>query len=162
MMNLLDVLRAAVEIEKEGIEFYSKSAKKVKDENGKEILEFLVREEARHKAYFESILRSKGKDPKATGVLVAPRIFPEPYEPKAAGDEKLSTAILEQARDAEMRSIEFYASALKTASGELRDGVKQVLSEEKQHLEWVEYLLGEVKENHYWGNLHEHFGLDGG
>lgn len=162
-MNLESVLQTAIGIEQEGIEFYSKSIAKVEDENGKDILRFLAGEEKRHKAFFESLLKKHGKgEKKDVQLLMVPRIFPESHEPEEGEATEADRHVLEHAKETENRSIDLYESILRSVSDkEIRAGIKIVLNEERQHLAWVEYLLGNINTHEYWGGLQEHFSLDG-
>ncbi len=163
-MDFEKIVRTGISIEIDGIEFYRGSKEKVADENGKGVLEFLAREEERHKAYFEGLLKKHGADP--DGLLKAlqvPRIFPKAkgFEPGDAGT--VDEEILKHAKKAEDMSIDFYTGALKgVRDKELLIGLGIIINEEKQHLQWVEYLLEGVGKNAYWSDLHDHFSLDGG
>jgi rubrerythrin len=164
-MDITDILHTAMGIEQEGIDFYTASAKKVKSGNGKATLLFLANEEKRHKAFFESVIRNKGKaDAKSKKLLLAPRMFPDPkeYNGKEAPASSESRIILEHARDTEKRSIEFYSGAMNLADAAFRDGLGIVISEEKQHLAWIEFLLESLGSHEEWVSLHGHFSLDGG
>jgi rubrerythrin len=164
-MDIVDILNTAIGIEQEGIDFYASSAKKVKDANGKATLLFLANEEKRHKAFFEGVLRNKGKaDAKSSKLLLAPRMFPDPKEYKSNGAlaSNESRVILEHARDTEKRSIEFYSGAQNLADATFRDGLGVVIHEERQHLAWIEFLLEGLDAHEEWTSLHGHFRLDGG
>ncbi len=162
-MDVGEILSKAIRIEEEGIEYYSKSAERITDENGKQTLLFLVEEERRHKNFFESMLSSKGKDPGALKDLVVPRIFPEHHDYTKNENTSVDQEILKRAMGNEKRSIEFYESSLNTAEEEeLRSGLQTIIKEEEQHLEWIVYLLESISTHGYWSGLDEHFSLDGG
>jgi rubrerythrin len=165
LMDIIDILHTAIGIEQEGIDFYTVSAKKVKDANGKATLLFLANEEKRHKAFFESVLHNKGKaDAKSKKFLLAPRMFPDSkeYAGKDTPASSESRIILEHARDTEKHSIEFYSGALNLADTAFRDGLSVVIREEEQHLAWIEFLLESLDSHEEWASLHGHFSLDGG
>ncbi|MFH0817587.1 MAG: ferritin family protein [Candidatus Micrarchaeota archaeon] len=162
-MDIIDILHTAIKIEQEGIEFYSKSANKVKDENGKGTLLFLANEEKRHKAFFEGVLKKHGKeDANTIRLLMSPRIFPEPKDYEGKSAPEIDKEILNHALETEHRSITFYSDAKKLADEKFRDGLDIVIREEKQHAEWIEYLLEGIRSQATWSPLHGHFSLDGG
>ncbi len=162
-MNIRDILHTAISIEKEGINFYTKSAKRIKDENGRGTLVFLANEEKRHKAFFESALKKHGKgDKTSVKLLMTPRLFPKAKDYKGKSASEIDLLILEHARDTEKHSVEFYTVAKSFADEKLREGLDIVIKEEEQHLSWVEYLLENIRSNDSWGSLHRHFSLDGG
>ncbi len=162
-MDTEEILRTAIGIEQEGIDFYTGSARKIKDENGKATLLFLANEEKRHRAFFESFLRKHGKgDDRSVKLLMRPRLFPDSTEYGDATASDLDRQILEHARETEKRSIEFYSDSKKLADEKLREGLDVIIKEEGQHLEWIEYLLENIRSSGAWGDLHSHFSLDGG
>ena len=162
-MDIEEILHNAIKIEREGIRLYTKSAEKVADQNGKGILLFLAREEERHLAFFQEMLKEHGKEgEKVLKLLMVPRIFPEPHNHEEGMATGVDEEILGHAKDVEKRSIDFYSDAFRAVSdNDLRAGLEAIIREEKQHLEWVEYLIGTIGTHEYWGDLQDHFSLDG-
>lgn len=162
-MEVEEILKTAIKIEEEGIGFYTKSARLVDDETGKQTLLFLAEEEMRHKAFFEGVLDSRGDPNKAIGKLQAPRIFPKPRSYEPGTTRSTDQGILEHALENEKKSIEFYSKALGEASDkDLCSGLEIIIKEEQQHAEWITYLIGTIGSHGYWTGLEDHFSLDGG
>ncbi|MFH1470830.1 MAG: ferritin family protein [Candidatus Micrarchaeota archaeon] len=162
-MNTEEILHTAIKIEEEGIEFYTASSEKIKDENGKSTLLFLADEEKRHKAFFENVLREHGKgDEKSVKLLARPRIFPEPKDYKESEAGPVDQDILEHALETEKRSIKFYEDSKIFADEKLREGLNIIIHEEIQHAEWIKFLLENITSHQAWGPLGGRFSLDGG
>lgn len=161
-MDIDEILHTAIKIEEEGIKYYTKSAEKVEDQNGKAILLFLAHEEGRHRKFFSEMLKKHGSGEKTLKLLMVPRIFPKEHELEEGKATGIDEGILEHAQDVEKRSIDFYSDAFRAVSDkDLRAGLETVIHEEKQHLEWLEYLMSTVGAHEYWGGLQDHFSLDG-
>ena len=168
-MDLDSILRTAVQIEKDGIDFYAESAAKITDENGKATLESLAREEYRHKKFFEGILETQGAGRQnLLRALNTPRIFPKAKKFSGSDDTSVDFEILQLALEAEKKSIDLYAGALRQfkekslrMDDSLRRGLEIIINEELQHLEWIEFITKDLEKHGFWANLHEHFSLEG-
>lgn len=160
-------LQTAIELEEEGIKFYSDSASKISDDNGIAILTFLADEEKRHMEFFASLLSSV-KSRKALGSiedkleeLKKPRIFPPALEYERSETVPLDREIIRKAMEIENKSIDFYSECESGIEGEeAREAFYVILNEEKSHLEWLKFLDESLEVHGYWSGLEGHFSLD--
>jgi len=179
---LLSAMRGAMRIEKQGIRFYSRAARGVKDPNGKAILEFLADEERRHLLLFENlarsfrltakssqtlrVMRSHAPDAikKQVKILKKPRIFPKPIEYHKRHDVAMDVKIMDEAIKVEKKSIALYEEYKRELGGKdkgMKHALQLVIDEEKQHLDWFEFARGDAKLHSYWAELEEHFSIQG-
>ncbi len=160
----LSAFKSAISIEKKGIGFYSSAARRVKDPNGKAILEFLVSEEKRHLLFFENLARRHAPAvlKRQVKILKRPRIFPKPIEYRKRHEVAMDVKIMEEAIKTEKKSIALYEEDRRELKGrELRGALQLIIEEEKQHLSWFEFARGDAKLHSYWAELEEHFSIQG-
>ncbi|MBI4344826.1 MAG: ferritin family protein [Euryarchaeota archaeon] len=159
--KVMEALRAGLELEREGIEFYSGAAKGLEDERGRATLGFLAKEEERHLRFIEGLVEALGAGqmlPKGPRRLKKPKIFPREIK---GGVGRKDRAVLEEARGVELRSIEFYERCLAKVEGPERSAIEALIEAEKGHLEWVEFMRDCVAVHGYWCDMGEYFSLDG-
>jgi len=139
------VLRLAIRREKEAREFYLDLLGKVEEPGARDTLDFLAREELKHKEFLERYL--SGGFQEGTLRLNAPVDYKivehMEDEPDAQADEGPLTprrAFLIAARR-ESNSHAFYQELARIhPAGECRDLLQRMASEELRHKEKVEYL----------------------
>ncbi|MEW6329336.1 MAG: ferritin family protein [Candidatus Micrarchaeota archaeon] len=161
---LISAFKSAISIEKKGIDFYSRAIRKVRDPNGKAVLEFLVSEEKRHLQFFETLARRHAPAVlrRQVKILKRPRIFPKPIEYHKRHEVAMDMKIMEEAIKTEKKSIALYESYKRELKGrELRSALQLIIDEEKQHLNWFEFARGDAKLHSYWAELEEHFSIQG-
>ncbi len=165
-MNIIDCINRGIEIEKRGFNFYYNASKKVKSKKAKETLEFLAKEELRHRKFLEDIkdeLIKEGRiDVESKAKILKERIFPEKFEEKisATDDDKI---ILKEAELLEKNSIAFYTKC--------RDEIKEIddakevfdilIKFENEHLEWIKFIKESMEVHGYWLGLDDYFSFDG-
>ena len=116
--ELLEAIDTAIQIEKDGLEFYTKAAKQTDDPKGKRMFQTLAQDEAAHLALFEKTRRTlieKGDWPApeqvaaiSPGKLIRQPIFPTGDEVETKIPER-QLAVLRQGIQAEEDSIAFYS-----------------------------------------------------
>jgi len=162
----LEGLKTGITIEEDGIKFYSNAAEKTQDPAGKRTLEFLAKEEKRHKEFLESLLKSVEDKENPEKIIEKhigkPKIFPKEEEfsekIKAGRQDK---EILEEAKKVEERSINYYAG-LSNKVGEKEKKIFEILvGEERKHKEWIEYMEEALEIHGYWQGVEKYFELEG-
>lgn len=159
-----------MEIEKKGEAFYSKASEEVENPHGKLTLRFLAREERRHYKYLEALFRKVKKG-------LRQEVPPLPRRPKLKREEILETMkrmgvkaravkkdreIVNEAMRVEEKSIEFYEGFLgRVKDAESREIFKELIEEEKHHLEWLEFIRDALEVHGYWYDLESYFALEG-
>ncbi len=167
---LEETLKQGIEIEEKGINFYSASAQKIKDPNGKATLEFLANEEKKHKELFQKILgrvsegegteKISSSESELLSDLKKPSIFPKAveFDTKVDGEDR---KILEEAKKFEVRSIEFYTERKSMSKSEfVKNILGAVIHEEESHKELVEFQKTYLESHGYWSGMEDHFSLE--
>jgi rubrerythrin len=154
--ELEDLLLAAIKSEQESNKLYSKMMKKTKNGLLQDKLEFLAKEEARHREFIEEIYMNHYPDKE----LKIPNQTPVPLpEVKMTDDTELSI-LLKEAMNAEQNASNFY----KSLAGRFEEGTKinntllyfadmeighyKLLEQEKQSMERYE------EDDVYWPMVH--------
>jgi len=169
---LVKALREGIDVERKGEEFYRASVDKVENPHGKLTLGFLAKEERRHREYLEGMLRAL----EAEGPLTE---SPLPGRSRLDKEEILdrmrrmgvklqvpeeNKEIVRRAMEVEKKSIDFYR-ALADRMGDPGPGLRRVFEglaqEEKNHLEWLEFIIDALELHGYWYDLESHFALEG-
>jgi len=142
--NAKEAFKVARRLESEGISFYKKLLRTVKDPGVKEVLNYLLEEEKEHLQLFEDML--EGEDPEVfdnsgkdildildTGVFTLPK---DEEEIATDMDKALQLGI-----NMEKRSLAFYLEMVKyTESEEGISALKKIIEEEKKHWEELKKL----------------------
>ncbi len=162
-MNIIDCINRGIEIEKKGFNFYYNASKKVKSRKAKETLEFLAKEELRHRKFLEDIkeeLIKKGSiDVKSKAKILEERVFPEKFEEKinATDDDKI---ILKEAELLEENSIAFYIKCREKIK-DAEEVFDLLIKFEREHLEWIKFIKESMETHGYWFGLDDYFSFDG-
>ena len=132
----------AVKIEEEGMAFYKEMAEKTKNKDAKELYEFLVGEEAKHKVIFQELkdVLSKDVSPGTYGdeynsymrALVESVVFKKDDKRKAGLQDEAD--VLDYAIDKEKDSILFYLGMKEMVSPENQVNVEKIINEERLHI----------------------------
>lgn len=108
--TLEDLLLAAIKSEIESNSVYIKIASKIKNDLIKDKLQFLAKEEQKHKEFIEQVYKAKFPKKK----LLIPKTTPVPLPPLIIPDENTSLGILlKNAMMAEQAAHDFYESLSK-------------------------------------------------
>ncbi|MCR4407656.1 MAG: ferritin family protein [Anaerolineae bacterium] len=117
----LQAIETAIQIEKDGLEFYTTAAGQTTDPSGKKMFQSLARDEAVHLKLFEAVRESLLKDgtwlsPEQVAAigpqrLARPPVFPTKEEIKAVQVPERELAALQRGIQAEEDSISFYSGA---------------------------------------------------
>ncbi|HOK41686.1 MAG TPA: ferritin family protein [bacterium] len=148
IFSIKEVIDIAIEIEKNGKNFYHQMLNKVKDEKAQEIFEYLEEEEEKHIKTFEKILMLLKSE---TDIEIDTSTLSDEYYDylKALSDEHIFTKqkaiefekmavsdlqAIELAIGMEKDSILFYDEIKKIVKEKERDLVDKIIEQEKTHL----------------------------
>lgn len=167
---LVKAIREGMEIEKKGEAFYEAARGKVENPHGELTLGFLAREERRHREYLEDVLRAVGE---GRSIVESPL----PRRSSIDKDEILgrmkemgvnlqvpeeNKEIVRRAMEVEKNSIDFYKGlAGRVGESDVRRVFKELAQEERNHLEWLEFIIDALELHGYWYDLESHFALEG-
>jgi len=151
--SLAEVVRLGIEIEKNGLAFYSAIARSISSKPVREVCLFVAGEEKKHCATFESIARDISNE-------APPELFTDEYiayinrlaqeyvftHPDKGADiaRTLATAeeAIAQALIFERESIAFYEAMKKGIPEDIRGIIDRLIDQEYQHIDTLEQLRG--------------------
>jgi rubrerythrin len=142
--EVLKAIETAIQIEKDGLAFYTEASKQTDDPNGKRMFQTLARDEAAHLRLFEDTrqaLLEKGTwlSPEevaaiSPGEFDRPPIFPTGDEIKAAEIPERELVALQRGIQAEKDSIAFYSQQMeKTEYPDARAMYAYLIEQEEGH-----------------------------
>ncbi|MEO0089648.1 MAG: ferritin family protein [candidate division WOR-3 bacterium] len=155
--SINEVLEMAIQIEKSGYQFYSKSKEKTKAEKLKQLFDFLAGEELRHMEAFNEIKNR---------LKTTPYTLPFDWEEvklylKVITDSHFFTGedkvlnLMERAKNEkelidlaiafEKETLLFYYEILNLVAQEETPVVLKLINEEKAHIKKLETIKGEIK-----------------
>ncbi|MDR1598831.1 MAG: hypothetical protein LBS11_03005 [Oscillospiraceae bacterium] len=137
--GIVNAMAVASEMEKRGIALYKRAARIVSDDRLRGLLLRLLDEENSHLRYFESLRGDTPGEDEIGGSLSA-ALAADAFIPgglmQMAGEGAFESMerMLDAAIQAENDSIDYYGKMLENASGEVRNQLEEVLSQERGHL----------------------------
>ena len=132
-----ELLLTAMRSEIESKDFYAKLASRVKNFLLKDRLEFLSREEEKHRTFFENTFRDKFPGKK----LVLPKKSPVPLPELKISDESVAISeVFWSAMQAEKAAHEFYTGLAERLSGndQLKKSILYIATMEMGHYKLLE------------------------
>jgi rubrerythrin len=171
MENSPKIIRTAIKMEEDGIDFYQEAAKKTSHPFGKKMFLSFVEDEKRHLTVLRSILadlkfsdfdrKKKKKTPKERIKTVFREVKNEIEEIIAANPDELEA--LKIGMDMESKSVEFYQGALeKTQDSRQKAFFIRLIEEEREHYELLQNTHSYLKDSGEWFLWEEKGLLDGG
>ncbi len=154
MFNLKEILLIAIGIEEGGIEFYEE-AQKIAPKDLKDVFKFLEKEEMKHKAFFEELLKNVDEKTeininegdyeqyaKSIGQLA---IFKKSELQSKVEKLKSIEEALQLAIEKEIQSIEYYKFLIKTQPERTKPTLNEIIKEEEQHAATLKNILAKIK-----------------
>ncbi len=171
MNNLSSLIRTAVKMEKDGIDFYHKAAEKISHPFGKKMFLSFAEDERRHLSVLREILADlkfsdfnrffEEKTPREKIKTIFREVKSETEERIAANPDELEA--LKIGMDMESKSVDFYQSALeKTQDSHQEAFFKRLIEEEKEHYQLLQNTHSYLKDSGDWFLWEEKGLLDGG
>jgi rubrerythrin len=171
-VKTLEALQIAVQMERDGREYYQKASRSSDNQLGRELFQSLAAEEDVHRQKFEEIynaIRNKKAWPETDfqpdGGKRLRTIFVRAVEEMGSSVKAPSTELdaIQTAMDMENKSYDFYKSRSQVATYDIeKDFYETLAAEEREHhlilLDYFEYL----KDPAGWFVKKEHPSLDGG
>jgi len=171
MNNFSKVIRTAIKMEEDGIDFYQKATEKTTHPSGKKMFLSFAEDEKRHLTVLKDILTDlkfsnlnrffEGKTPQEK----IKTIF---GEAKNKIGKRITVSIdefeaLEIGMDMESKSVEFYQGALKKTQGSHQKAFfTRLIEEEKEHYQLLQNTYSYLKDSGDWFLWEEKALLDGG
>ncbi len=153
MADAKQVLAAAIEFERFGVEYYARFNKLVADDKGKALMQSLSNDEKDHATILQNELKALG------GAAVAPpkdmiekglaQIFP-----RSAAKDSISVndsvSAIKIGIETEQKSIDYYGKNAKTAPPKLKEIFERLRKMEEGHKELLEENLRSLKDDGVW------------
>ncbi|MBN2713874.1 MAG: ferritin family protein [Planctomycetes bacterium] len=154
-----EILEIAVDIERNGREFYSKAAETVTDGAAKKLFSNLAQWEVRHEKIFTDMRKAIGAslqadtvlDPNGEEALYLQALADgEIFNPKLTGKEIIGddtdpVAILEKALIREKDAVIFYFAMKKLVPESEYDAVDGIITEEMSHVRYISIEINRLK-----------------
>lgn len=170
MNDFSNVIRTAIKMEQDGINFYHGAAQKISHPFGKKMLLSFVEDEEKHIIALKNILiELKFSDFDRFFKEKTPREKIKTIFGKAKSDTKKKILVhsnelkvLKIGMDLELKSVEFYRNGLeKTQESHLKDFFKRLVEEEKEHYQILQNTYSYLKDSRDWYLWEEKAMLDG-
>ena len=140
----MDILDYAIQMERDGYEFYLQSAQKQKDEAARRMLEILADDEKRHEEILKGMRQGKASmiaSKKFAGIKNVFQKLAAAKQPFINENGCLSD-VLRQGVQIEARSVELYRkNAAKTADAAEKEIWQKLQAEEEKHKKLLELTL---------------------
>ncbi len=166
--KLKQVMKSAIQMEKDGIEFYKDAAKNLQNPLGKEMFESLIKDETRHLKLWREL--AKNLDPEEFGKEKAKEfsgkiktIFSN-ISQKVMETTKTSAKekeVIQGAIKIEEKGIKFYSEKAESLSGKDADLAKRVADEERNHRKILENTLQYLVNPKDWNVEQENWFFEG-
>jgi len=142
--SINEVVRFAIEIEKEGIVFYEKMAEKTDQKEVKELYISLGNEEKIHQVIFESLLQSLPANEETLGMeneytaylksVIENTLFDKKSITEKAADLNSDSDVVDFAIGKEKESIEYYKNMKQLVAEKNHEDINKIIEEEKMHV----------------------------
>ena len=151
-----EVLKMAIEIEKNGKAFYDEVVLAVKDEKTKSVFQFLSDEEVKHEKTFRTMLREMESESAPTPFddseitryfqsLIGQKVFPSALEGKHMKSEISDPLVAARiALSLEKDSILFYHEILPVTREKDHAVIERIIEEEREHIKKIIQLKSEM------------------
>lgn len=164
--DVLKAIETAIQIEKDGLAFYTEAAKQTDDPNGKKMFQSLARDEAAHLRLFEDtrqalLERGKWLSPEEVAAinpkrLDRPPIFPTGDEIKATEIPERELSALQRGIQAEKDSIAFYSEQInQTEDPDGRAMYAYLIEQEEGHRTILQGEYDYLNRTGFWFDIQE-------
>jgi len=156
--NIKDAILTAIQMEKDGYDFYSKAAAQTNSEMGRTIFESLANDEQRHLDVFQKMFEEKVGKSEWNDLVNSSKkyanipVFPTNLK-EAPGMDEESTEIdaLRLAMDSEREAIDYYSDIKEKLKDEdLRNVINEIIEQEKNHFSLLENEFNHINSTGYW------------
>lgn len=163
-----EAIQVAIQLEKDGRQFFEKAAEETKNELGKKMFLKLASDEVRHLVTFEKMFKSLA-DPKTWKELLKegpPRermpYFSEKAESRSPAERGAGEVeALRQALEVERKAIDFFKEVAKQASDSEASRIFEIIAEEEvSHYDLIQAQIDSVTNAGFWFDVGE-FKMDG-
>ncbi|VAX10638.1 hypothetical protein MNBD_GAMMA26-2385 [hydrothermal vent metagenome] len=155
LFSASEIITMAIEVEKNGLNFYRAMVAKTKNEKAKTIFSFLATEETQHIKTFRELLKdlspvamshtAEAEYNSYLNALTSSRIFtPDVDMDKLVKEIKDDIGAVDIAIKAEQESILFYYELREQTKAESRANIEAIIEEEKMHFAKLTQLKADL------------------
>ena len=159
--DVKEAIKGAIQMERDGYDFYMKAAAQTSSEMGRTIFESLANDEQIHLQTFQKIFEdSVGKDEWNMLVNSSNKYAKIPVFPKdlnaveGAEPDTNELDAIHMAMDAEKEAIEYYTNILESTDDEqVIEIIKEIINQEKSHYLILQEEFTHLSKTGYWYEL---------
>ena len=159
--NVKDALKTAIQMEKDGYNFYRKAAIQTSSDMGKVVFKTLAADELLHLEIFQKLFDEKiGKEEWYNLVNTSAKYADIPIFPKdlaqveGINPDTNEIDALRMAMDSEKKAIDWYSKIKKeTMDEELIKIIDEIINQEKNHYSILEGEFHHINSTGYWFDL---------
>ena len=158
-----EAIKTAIQMEKDGYDFYVKAAARTQDDMGSKIFSSLAKDEQMHLDTFQKIFEDRvGNDEWNTLVNSSKKyadigVFPKDLDSASSGGPSADTNELDalhMAMDAEKEAVEFYSQILEKADdADVKGIISEIIKQEKSHYMILQEEFTHLSSTGYWYEL---------
>lgn len=162
------VIQTAIDLEKEGFQFYKRAEENTNDPMGKKMFDFLAREEVNHIKVFSEIFDEitgstewRGLYNESKRKVIESPLIKKLEENYNNNREKGETEAIRIAMDLERQAIDFFTDAQKNAQDtNAKEAFRKIVDEEEGHFDLLQAQLDSLNNTGMWFDVAE-FQMDG-
>ena len=163
-----EVMKTAIQMEKDGIKYYTDAAGKIKNEAACKMFKFLIEDEKRHIERWKSVSVKEGftasekkESLKTAGKIktIFSSVSPGITENIQASSEEAD--VLTEAIKLEEKGIQYYSEKSKELEGKAAELCKIIAEEEKTHRDILLNTLEYIQHNWQWNVDTENWAFEG-
>jgi len=159
--NVKDAIKTAIQMEKDGYDFYNKAAAQTSSDMGRDFFKSLAADELLHLEVFQKLFDEQvGKNEwhdlvntstKYTDIPIFPKDL-QKIEGANPGTNEIDA--LRIAMDSEQRAIEWYTKIReKTSDDQVNEILDEIINQEKNHYNILEGEFHHINSTGYWFEL---------
>lgn len=159
--DVLEAIKAAIQMEQDGYSFYKKAAAQTSSEMGRSIFESLANDELVHLDVFQKIFNETLEENKWDDLVKSSKkyetvqIFPKDLkESKGANPDVDELDALRMAMESEQAAIDYYSQILQaTDDPNIKKVIDIIIDQEKNHYQILEGEFSHLSSTGYWYEL---------
>ena len=156
--NVKDAIKTAIQMEKDGYDFYSKAAAQTNSEMGRTIFESLASDEQRHLYVFQKMFEEKVSTSEWDDLVNSSKKYTKipvfPTDLKGASGMDVDSSEIDALRfamDSEKEAIDYYNEIKGNLDDEeLINIINEIIEQEKNHFSLLENEFHHINSTGYW------------
>jgi rubrerythrin len=159
--DVMEAIKSAIQMEKDGYSFYKKAAAQTSSEMGRTIFESLANDELTHLDVFEKMFNNKVSNKEWDALVesskkyVSVPIFPkDPKQVDGINPDSNELDALRVAMDTEKNAIDHYTKIINASKDpDVKKIIEIIIEQEKNHYSILEGEFSHLSSTGYWYEL---------